>query len=121
MAVSGGNRAIDGRCDYNAIVTDIVYLDNNATTRPLPDVVDAMVPFLREAYADPSSVHQFGQSVRHAVEGARVKKNSNLLTLAWMRRSIPAFEEEKSMGVTTEPLRTQSNPTPVFAASERRQ
>ena len=30
-----------------------------------------MLPFLREAYANPSSVHQFGQSVRHRVEVAR--------------------------------------------------
>ncbi len=54
-------------------MTDIIYLDNNATTRPLPEVVDAMVHCLREAYANPSSVHQFGQSVRHAIECAREK------------------------------------------------
>ncbi|NOX59473.1 MAG: aminotransferase class V-fold PLP-dependent enzyme, partial [Planctomycetes bacterium] len=47
------------------------YLDNNATTKPLDEVVDAMLPFLRSSYANPSSVHQFGQSVRHSVECAR--------------------------------------------------
>ncbi|MCH8252376.1 MAG: aminotransferase class V-fold PLP-dependent enzyme [Planctomycetes bacterium] len=52
-------------------MNDWVYCDNNATTRPLPEVVEAMLPFLREAYANPSSVHQFGQSVRHRVEVAR--------------------------------------------------
>jgi cysteine desulfurase len=50
-----------------------IYLDNNATTRPLEAVVDAMRPFLTEAYANPSSVHQFGQSVRHQVECARAR------------------------------------------------
>lgn len=50
---------------------DVIYLDNNATTPLLPEVVEAMLPFLREAYANPSSVHQFGQSVRHQVECAR--------------------------------------------------
>ncbi len=50
---------------------DVIYLDNNATTQPLPQVVDAMLPCLREEYANPSSVHQFGQFVRHRVECAR--------------------------------------------------
>ncbi len=50
---------------------DVIYFDNNATTRPLPEVVDAMLPILREAYANPSSVHQFGQAVRHRIECAR--------------------------------------------------
>lgn len=48
-----------------------IYLDNNATTRPDPRVVEAMLPFLTERYANPSSVHLFGQQVRHAVETAR--------------------------------------------------
>ncbi len=50
-----------------------IYFDNNATTRPLVEVVEAMRPFFEEAYANPSSVHQFGQSVKHAVECAREK------------------------------------------------
>ncbi|MFH1109015.1 MAG: aminotransferase class V-fold PLP-dependent enzyme [Planctomycetota bacterium] len=49
----------------------MIYLDNNATTQPLPEVVEAMHTCLREAYANPSSVHQFGQGVRHKVECAR--------------------------------------------------
>lgn len=52
---------------------NMIYLDNNATTQPLPEVVDAMTICLRESYANPSSVHRFGQMVRHEVECARVK------------------------------------------------
>jgi cysteine desulfurase len=48
-----------------------IYLDNNATTKPDPRVVEAMLPYLSEQYANPSSVHVFGQQVRHAVETAR--------------------------------------------------
>lgn len=48
-----------------------VYLDNNATTKPLDGVVEAMLPFLGSEYANPSSVHRFGQRVRHGVECAR--------------------------------------------------
>lgn len=50
---------------------DVIYFDNNATTMPLPEVVEAMLPFLRNAYANPSSIHKLGQSVRHSVECAR--------------------------------------------------
>ena len=49
----------------------MIYLDNNATTQPLPEVVAAMLPILQETYANPSSVHQFGQTARHHVECAR--------------------------------------------------
>jgi cysteine desulfurase len=52
-------------------MNDVIYFDNNATTKPLPEVIDGMLPFLRTEYANPSSVHQFGQSVRHRVECAR--------------------------------------------------
>ena len=48
-----------------------VYLDNNATTRLLDSVLEAISPFLRAEYANPSSVHRFGQQVRHKVERAR--------------------------------------------------
>lgn len=48
-----------------------LYFDNNATTQLLPEVVEAMLPFLQSAFANPSSVHQFGQSVRHRIECAR--------------------------------------------------
>ena len=50
---------------------DVVYLDNNATTRPAPEVVDAMLPLLTEYYANPSSVHRFGQRARQFVDEAR--------------------------------------------------
>lgn len=48
-------------------------MDNNATTQPLPQVVGAMGVCLESGYANPSSVHHFGQRVRHEVEVAREK------------------------------------------------
>lgn len=47
------------------------YLDNNATTQPLPEVVDAMAVCLREAWGNPSSVHRAGIEARHRLELAR--------------------------------------------------
>jgi cysteine desulfurase len=49
----------------------VIYFDNNATTQPLPEVIAAMDEALGAEYANPSSVHQFGQRVRHRVEVAR--------------------------------------------------
>lgn len=48
-----------------------IYLDHNATTPLLPEVVDAMVPFLREHFGNPSSDHPYGRRAKDAVEQAR--------------------------------------------------
>jgi cysteine desulfurase len=48
-----------------------VYLDNNATTAVDPEVFDAMVPFFREFYGNPSSMHTFGGQVARPVDVAR--------------------------------------------------
>ncbi len=48
-----------------------IYLDNNATTRPDPAVLAAMMPFLTEQWGNPSSMHTFGGNVRRHVEAAR--------------------------------------------------
>ncbi len=49
----------------------MVYLDNNATTQPAPEVVAAMLPYLTEFYGNASSVYRFGQRARQAVDDAR--------------------------------------------------
>ena len=56
---------------YNLWVMYVTYLDNNATTRPAPEVVEAMLPFLTEWYGNPSSLHRFGQRARQAMDEAR--------------------------------------------------
>jgi cysteine desulfurase len=48
-----------------------IYLDYNATTPILPEVVDAMLPYLREHFGNPSSKHPFGRIAHDAVEQAR--------------------------------------------------
>ncbi|NIP18716.1 MAG: aminotransferase class V-fold PLP-dependent enzyme [Xanthomonadales bacterium] len=50
---------------------DPIYLDHNATTPVLPEVVDAMLPYLREHFGNPSSNHVYGQRTRDAVAAAR--------------------------------------------------
>ena len=51
----------------------IYYFDNNATTRVAPEVVDAMVPFLRDHWGNPSSVYAFGKQIAKDIERAREK------------------------------------------------
>ena len=50
---------------------DRIYLDANATTPLLPEVVDAMRPFWIESFGNPSSAHQSGQRTRSAIEHSR--------------------------------------------------
>jgi cysteine desulfurase len=48
-----------------------IYFDNNATTRVLPEVFEAMRPFLTERYGNPSSIHRFGSQVAQSIHEAR--------------------------------------------------
>jgi len=48
-----------------------VYLDNNATTAVAPEVLEAMMPYLKDLYGNPSSIHTFGGQVMADVEAAR--------------------------------------------------
>ena len=49
----------------------LIYLDNAATTRTAPEVVEAMLPYFSELYGNPSSVYEFSQKSREAVTKAR--------------------------------------------------
>ena len=54
------------------MATRLVYLDNAATTPVRPEVLDAMLPYLRaEAFGNPSSSHRFGRAARAGIEQAK--------------------------------------------------
>ena len=57
----------------NCPENDVIYMDNNATTKVAPEVVESMMPFLTECYGNPSSMHNFGGQVGGAVETARAQ------------------------------------------------
>jgi cysteine desulfurase len=52
---------------------DVIYLDNNATTRIDDAVLAAMRPYLEECYGNPSSIHRLGQRARQAIDEARAQ------------------------------------------------
>ncbi len=50
---------------------NLIYLDNNATTKVAPEVLEAMMPYFKEEYANPSSIYEFAKKSNHAVRDAR--------------------------------------------------
>lgn len=53
------------------MTNDLIYLDNNATTRVAPEVLAAMQPYLSELFGNPSSAHTLGRTMKQAIEQAR--------------------------------------------------
>lgn len=49
----------------------MIYLDHNATTPVLPEVRDAMLPYLSEEWGNPSSSYRFGSKMKSVIERAR--------------------------------------------------
>ena len=56
----------------------IVYVDNNATTRVDDEVLDEMIPYFKEYYGNPSSIHTFGRQVASKMDLSR-ERVANLL------------------------------------------
>src|SRR3990170_7456190 len=50
-----------------------IYLDNNATSAVAPEVIEEMLPYLKELYGNPSSMHTFGGQLHRKIEEAREK------------------------------------------------
>jgi len=51
----------------------LYYFDNNATTRVAPEVMDVMIPYLRDYWGNPSSAYSFGHQLANHLEDARQK------------------------------------------------
>ncbi|MGE5726877.1 MAG: aminotransferase class V-fold PLP-dependent enzyme, partial [Acidobacteriota bacterium] len=64
-----------------------IYLDNNATTPVLPEVLEAMRPYFNERFGNASSIHHHGQETRAAVERGR----ESVATLLGCRASEVVF------------------------------
>jgi cysteine desulfurase len=80
----------------------VVYMDNNATTRVAPEVLEAMVPYFSDLYGNPSSMHTFGGQVGGALDEARGK----------IARLIGASPDE----IIFTSCGTESDSTAIFSA-----
>ena len=60
----------------------VIYLDNNATTQCVPEVVEAMLPYFSEKYGNASSMHTFGGNNRHVIDASR-KQMADFLGAAY--------------------------------------
>ena len=49
----------------------MIYLDNAATTRTAPEVVEAMLPYFSELYGNPSSIYSIAQKSKEAITKGR--------------------------------------------------
>jgi selenocysteine lyase/cysteine desulfurase len=63
--------ALATRCVHAGELNPPIYLDYNATTPVAPEVADAMLPYLREHFGNPSSAHPYGRRAQEAVARAR--------------------------------------------------
>lgn len=54
-------------------MSNLIYLDNNATTKVDERVLEVMLPYLKEEYANPSSMYEFAKRPAHAINEARGK------------------------------------------------
>ena len=54
-----------------AAMKRVIYMDNNATTRVAPEALEEMMPYLKDLYGNPSSMHTFGGQVAHKIRRAR--------------------------------------------------
>ncbi len=52
-------------------MSDAIYLDSNATTQVHPEVVEAMLPFFRDSWHNPSAGYRAGRAMKAAIEAAR--------------------------------------------------
>lgn len=59
-------------------MNDIIYLDNNATTKVDEEVLNSMLPYLKNEYGNPSSIYSFGKEIKEKIIKAR-KKIATLL------------------------------------------
>ena len=84
----------------------MLYLDNHATTRVDPRVVDAMLPFFTEAYGNPGSTgHEFGEEARSAID--------------WSRRTIATGIGAEPREIVFTSGATESNNLAIRGVAER--
>ena len=66
-------------------MSNVIYMDNAATTATRPEVLEAMLPYFTQTFGNPSSIHGVGREARKAVEAAK----KHLVTVPMEGTTIP--------------------------------
>ncbi len=74
-------------------MTTSIYLDNNATTRPLEAVNEIMQSTMSQQWGNPSSIHRIGQEARQLVDLAR-EQVAKLIKMELLDHILTIFEAE---------------------------
>ena len=83
----------------------VIYMDNNATTRVAPEVLEAMMPYLTEFYGNPSSMHTFGGQVGTAIDGGPAARLPTCSAPNRRRSSLPAAARKAIRPPSSPPCR----------------
>lgn len=75
----------------------LIYLDNAATTKTAPEVVEAMLPYFTEHYGNPSTVYSLGGESKKAITEAR----ETIANAAWARRPRRFISPQAEASPTT--------------------
>ena len=62
--------AARSKCWLHSVI-EVIYLDHNATTPTVPEVLEAMMPYLTSEWGNPSSAYKFGAKLKDVIETAR--------------------------------------------------
>ena len=79
-----------------------IYFDNNATTKCDEEVINAMLPYLKEEYGNPSSIYSFGSSIKESIQKAR--------------KNIAELLNAKESEIIFTSCASESNTTAIFSA-----
>lgn len=79
-----------------------IYFDNNATTRVDDEVINAMIPYFKDLYGNPSSIYSFGKDIKKKIEDARI--------------SVASLINAKSSEIVFTSCASESNSTAILSA-----
>ena len=76
----------------------LLYLDNAATTKTAPEVVDAMLPYFTEHYGNPSSVYSFSSGNKEMISEAERSNCRYTWSTAQMKFILPQVVQSPTTG-----------------------
>ena len=99
-------------------MSNIIYMDNHATTPIAPEVLEAMLPYLTTHFGNASSTHSFGTTAKDAVEKARHQVAELLGCLAEEIIFTSGATESDNLAVRASPTLVETREPLITSAAE---